>query len=293
MTDSPADVFAAVRPLLFSIAYRMTGSVMDAEDIVQDAYLRWQEADHAAIQSPKAFLATVVTRLCINQLTSARARREAYVGPWLPEPLVTADTPDAAGSVELAESLSMAFLVLLERLTPNERAVFLLHEVFDFEYAEIARIIDKSEANCRQLLTRAKKHVGSARSRFHASPEQAERLLERFNDAVGAGDLNGLVTVLAEDITLWPDGGGKAAGAALNPIHGADSVARFMLGFARRFVPKERVVRQTEINGQPGFISYVSGNPVAAIVFDIRDDRIHTIYAIGNPDKLRGITPPM
>lgn len=293
MTDSPVDVFAAVRPLLFSIAYRMTGSVMDAEDVVQDTYLRWQEADHAAIQSPQAFLATIVTRLCINQLTSARARRETYVGPWLPEPLVTANVPDASGSVELAESLSMAFLVLLERLTPNERAVFLLHEVFDFEYAEIARIIDKSEANCRQLLRRARKHVGSARSRFNASPEQAERLLERFNDAVGAGDLNGLVATLAEDITLWPDGGGKAVGAALNPIHGADSVARFVLGFARRFAPKERVVRQTEINGQPGFISYLSGAPVAAIVFDIRDDRIHTIYAIGNPDKLRGVTPPM
>ncbi len=292
MTDNAIEVFASVRPLLFSIAYRMLGSVMDAEDVVQDAYLRWQEADHAAIQSPQAYLATIVTRLCINQLTSARARRETYVGPWLPEPLVTGgpDVPDPSGPVELAESLSMAFLVLLERLSPTERAVFLLHEVFDFEYAEIARIVEKSEANCRQVLSRAKKHVGSPEARFTASPEQAERLMERFIAAGNAGNMDGLLAVLAEDITLWPDGGGKAPGAVLKPVHGAQSVAKLALNFARRFVPQERVVRFAEINGQPGIISYVSGSPIAALIFDIRGDRIHTIYAIGNPDKLRGLS---
>ncbi|HKE90605.1 MAG TPA: RNA polymerase sigma-70 factor [Gemmatimonadales bacterium] len=292
MTDRSAEVFTAVRPLLFSIAYRMLGSVMDAEDVVQDAYLRWQEADHAAIQSPQAYLATIVTRLCINQLTSARARRETYVGPWLPEPLVTGgpDVSDPAGPVELAESLSMAFLVLLERLSPTERAVFLLHEVFDFEYPEIARIVEKSEANCRQLLTRAKKHVGSPEARYTASPERAERLMERFSAAASAGDMDGLLALLADDITLWPDGGGKAAGAVLKPIHGAQSVARLVLNFARRFAAQERVVRFAEINGQPGFISYVSGSLVAALIFDIRGDRIHTIYAIGNPDKLKALT---
>lgn len=287
MAERSSHVFGELRPLLFSIAYRMLGSVMDAEDVVQDAYLRWQDASDGDVRSPRAYLATVVTRLCINHLRSARVQRETYVGPWLPEPLVTDPTTDPSGSVELAESLSMAFLVLLERLSPTERAVFLLHEVFDFEYAEIARIVDKSEGTCRQLLSRAKKHVGSDRTRFDASPKQAERLMERFTKAAGAGDFEGLVAVLAEDITLWPDGGGKAPGAALNPIHGADSVARFIVGFTRRFVPQDRVVKAAEINGQPGFISYLSGRPVAALVFDIRHDRIHTIYAIGNPDKLR------
>ncbi len=287
VTDYDSKVFGQLRPLLFSIAYRMLGSVMDAEDMVQEAYLRWQEASDVDVRSPQAYLATVVTRLCINHLRSARVQRESYVGPWLPEPLVTAHIPDASGTVDLAESLSMAFLVLLERLSPTERAVFLLHEVFDFEYAEIARIVEKSEANCRQLMARAKKHVHAGDARFHASPEKAEQLVERFTQAAGAGDLDGLLAMLAEDITLVPDGGGKARGAALNPIHGRDAVARFVVGFTRRFTPVDRVTRPAEINGQRGFISYESGTPVAALVFDIRDDRIHTIYAIGNPDKLQ------
>lgn len=167
--------------------------------------------------------------------------------------------------------------------------MFLLYEVFDFEYSEIARIVDKSEANCRQLLARAKKHVGSPRQRFHADRGQAERLVERFSQAAGRGDIDGLLAVLAEDITLWPDGGGKAPGAALHPIQGADAVARFVVGFTRRFVPQDRVLRPAEINGQPGFISYLSGTPTAALVFDIQGDRIRTIYAIRNPDKLRSL----
>jgi RNA polymerase sigma-70 factor (ECF subfamily) len=287
MTQRSSEVFDEVRPLLFSIAYRMLGSVMDAEDIVQDAYVRWQEASDADVRSPRAYLATIVTRLCLNQLRSARVQREVYVGPWLPEPLVTEQTPDPSGSVELAESLSMAFLVLLERLSATERAVFLLHEVFDFEYADIARIVDKSEANCRQLLTRAKKHIGAQRARFEAGPEQAQRLTERFTQAARAGDMDGLLAVLAEDITLWADGGGKVPGAALKPVRGATSVARFVIGIMRRVVPPETTVRPAEINGQPGFIAYLTGRPQAALIFDIRDERIHTIYAIGNPDKLR------
>jgi RNA polymerase sigma-70 factor (ECF subfamily) len=286
---SPPPVVAELRPLLFAIAYRMVGSAMDAEDLVQEAYLRWQEDPDTEVRAPRAYLATIVTRLAINHLRSARVQRESYVGPWLPEPLMTEHVPDASGHVELSESLSMAFLVLLERLSPVERAVFLLHEVFDFEYAEIARIVDKSEANCRQVCARARKHVGAPGGRFQASPEQAERLVERFTRATGAGDLDGLLAVLAEDITLWADGGGKAAGAALKPIQGAAPVARFILSFMRRFVPQARVVRAAEINGQPGFISYVSGMPVAALAFDIRGDRIRTIYAIGNPDKLRAL----
>lgn len=289
MLEHSSEVFAAVRPMLFSIAYRMLGSVMDAEDLVQEAYLRWQGASDADVRSPRAYLTTIVTRLCINQLRSARVQREAYVGPWLPEPLVTQHVPDPSGSVELAESLSLAFLVLLERLSPIERAVFLLYEVFDFEYAEIARIVEKSEANCRQIFARAKKRLGTSRARFRTSPEQAGRLLERFTRATGAGDMDGLLAVLAEDITLWPDGGGKAPGAALQPIYGADPVARFVLSFAARYVQPGRVLEQAEINGQPGFISYVNGQPVAALVFDVQGERITTIYAIGNPDKLRNL----
>jgi RNA polymerase sigma-70 factor (ECF subfamily) len=287
--ESRAAVFASARPFLFSIAYRMLGSVMDAEDLVQDAYLRWQEAPEVEVRSPRAYLATIVTRLAINQLRSARIKRETYVGPWLPEPLVTEDTPDPSTALELAESLSMAFLVLLERLSPIERAVFLLHEVFDFEYAEIAGIVDKTEANCRQLLARARKRVGAARRRFEADPVQARRLVQRFTEAAVAGDMDALLTVLAEDITLWADGGGKVPGAALKPVRGAASVARFALGVVRRFVPAESILQPAEINGQPGFIAYVSGRALAALIFDIRDGRIHTIYAVGNPDKLQAL----
>jgi RNA polymerase sigma-70 factor, ECF subfamily len=285
--ETRADVFASARPMLFSIAYRMLGSVMDAEDLVQDAYLRWQEAPETDVRSPRAYLATIVTRLAINQLQSARAKRETYMGTWLPEPLLTEETADPSAALELMESLSMAFLVLLERLSPVERAVFLLHDVFDFEYTEIARIVDKTEVNCRQLLARARKRVGAPRARFETDPDQARRLVQRFTDATFAGDMDGLLAVLAEDITLWADGGGKVPGAALQPVRGASSVARFALGIMGRVVPADSVVRPAEINGQPGFIAYVSGRPLAALIFDVRGGRIHTIHAIGNPDKLR------
>ncbi len=284
--ETRAEVFASARPLLFSIAYRMLGSVMDAEDLVQDAYLRWEGAPETDVRSPRAYLTTIVTRLAINHLRAARTKRETYVGPWLPEPLVTEDRPD---TVELAESLSMAFLVLLERLSPIERAVFLLHEVFDFDYAEIARMVDKSVANCRQLVTRAKKRIGSSPARFEAEPAQARRLTQRFTEASVDGDLDGLLTLLAEDITLWADGGGKAKGAALNPVRGAASVARFVLGVMSRVVPAGTIVRPADINGQAGFIAYLSGRPMAALILDIQNGRIHTIYAIANPDKLQAL----
>ena len=288
--ETRATTFDSVRPLLFSIAYRMLGSVMDAEDVVQDAYLRWQEAPDADVRSPRAYLATIGTRLALNQLRSARVRRETYVGLWLPEPLVTDHASDPSGSVELAESLSMAFLVLLERLSPIERAVFLLRDVFDFEYAQIARIVEKTEPNCRQLFTRAKQHLGAPRARFEAPAGQAQLLVERFTRAAGAGDMDGLLAVLAEDITLWADGGGKVPGAALRPVHGADAVARFIMGIMRRFVPAGTTVRPAEINGQQGFIAYVSGRAQAAMVCDIRGERIHTLYAVGNPDKLQNLS---
>jgi RNA polymerase sigma-70 factor (ECF subfamily) len=288
-TDERAAVFTESRPLLFSIAYRMLGSVADAEDIVQDSYLRWQQTPETDVREPRAYLTTIVTRLAINQLRSARVQRETYVGPWLPEPLVTEHVNDSSASLELAESLSMAFMVMLERLSPIERAVLLLHDVFDFDYAEIARIVDKSEVNCRQLLARAKKHVGAAEVRFDADRAQAEQLMQRFTQAAGAGDMEGMIAVLAEDITLWADGGGKVRGAALRPIHGAAPVARFIASVLERFVPVERTSRPAQINGEPGFIVYVSGRPLAAMIFHVREGRIQTIYAIGNPDKLQSV----
>ena len=275
--------------MLFSIAYRMLGSVMDAEDLVQETYLRWEEARETDVRSPRAFLTTIVTRLALNHLRSARTKRETYVGPWLPEPLVTKDPPD---TVELAESLSMAFLVLLERLAPVERAAFLLHEVFDFEYAEIARVLDKTEANCRQLVARARKRVGSPQARFQADPGQARRLVEKFTQAAFAGDMEGLVALLAEDITLWGDGGGKVPGAALKPVRGAASVARFALGvmsaLSRRTPSSDRArstgARLRRLRQRP-----------PTLRADLRHPRRpdSTIYADGNPDKLRSLpTPP-
>ena len=289
--DARADDFASSRPLLFAIAYRMLGSVMDAEDLVQDAYLRWQAAPEAEVRSPRAFLATIVTRLAINRLRSARQRREAYIGPWLPEPLMADTAPDPSGPVELAESLSMAFLLLLERLSPVERAVFLLREVFDFEFGEIAPIVDKTEANCRQLLARARKHLGAPRPRFPAHSARAAEMVRRFTDAARQGDMEGFLALLAEDITLWADTDVRVPGAARKPVHGATAVAKVLARGAARFAPAEAVIRQAEINGQPGLVAYLAGRPMGALILDIRGNRIHTIYAIGNPDKLRGLPP--
>lgn len=291
-TETRAEIFDSTRPLLFSIAYRMTGSVTDAEDLVQDAFVKWLESPDTEVRVPRAFLATIVTRLAINHLQSARGRRETYVGQWLPEPLVTEHAPDPSEPVELADSLSIAFLLMLERLSPVERAVLLLHDVFDFDYSEIATILEKSEANCRQLLTRAKKHLGESRARFDVDPAQADRLLAGFTQAVRAGDVAGLLGMLAEDITLWADGGGKVPGAALQPVHGAESVANFVVQRARGGASRGGTVRLTRINGQPGFVVYVAGAPLAAMALGIRDGRIHDIYAIANPDKLHAISQP-
>lgn len=291
--ESRSEVFASTRPLLFAIAYRMLGSVTDAEDIVQDAYLRWLEVPEADVHAPRAYLTTIVTRLAINHLQSARYRRETYVGPWLPEPLMTEHAPDASEPVELAESLSMAFLLMLERLSPTERAVLLLHDVFDFDYSEIARIIDKSEANCRQLLTRAKKHIGEPRVRFDVDPTESDRLLNRFMEATRHGDVDALVSVLADDITFWGDGGGKVPAASERPIHGPASVARFMVERAKTGASPDSIVRAARINGQPGFVIHRNGQPTLALIIDVRDERIHNIYAIANPDKLHAHALPV
>jgi RNA polymerase sigma-70 factor (ECF subfamily) len=269
----------------------MLGSVADAEDLVQEAFLRWQQTDPTEVRSPRAYLSAVITRLCINHLKSARTRREEYVGPWLPEPLLTGRALNPGGDGRLAESLSMAFLVLLESLSPAERCVFLLHEVFDYEYAEIAHILGKSEANCRQLLRRAREQVEARRPRFDPSPEQRERLAEQFLKTSVEGDLPGLLALLAEDVALWADGGGKTA-AALRPIRGADRVVRFIAGALRKFVPADRVSRRTEINGQAGIISYVGRRPISAVILDAVGGRIQTIYIVSNPEKLASLPSP-
>jgi RNA polymerase sigma-70 factor (ECF subfamily) len=283
----PSEVFDRHRPLLFSIAYRMLGSVMDAEDVVQEAYLRWQQASATEVRSPKAYLSSVVTRLCIDQLRSARAQREKYVGPWLPEPLPTEPAPDA---VVIDETLSMAFLVLLESLNPTERAVFLLREVFDYDYDEISHLVGKSEANCRQIARRARQSVAARRPRFERSPEQEEQLIARFVEACASGDMEGLLGLLSEDVTLWSDGGGKTR-AALNPIYGADKVARFLSGILRK-APSGFIVRQTQINGRPGLIGYFGdGSPQGVVTFDIAGGSIRAIRLVVNPEKLRAVAP--
>lgn len=280
----PSEVFDRHRQLLFSIAYRMLGSVMDAEDIVQEAFVRWQRASGTEVRSPRAYLSSVVTRLCIDQLRSARVQREQYVGPWLPEPLPTEPPPDAVD-----ESLSMAFLVLLESLTPTERAVFLLREVFDYDYGEISRLVGKSEANCRQIARRARQSVAARRPRFERSAEQEEHLVERFLEACASGDMEGLVSLLSDDITLWSDGGGMVR-AALNPIYGSDRVGRFLLGILRE-VPPDFVTRQGQINGEPGIVGYAGGHPMGVLTLDILDGRIRAIRIVVNPEKLRAVPP--
>jgi RNA polymerase sigma-70 factor (ECF subfamily) len=277
--------FDQYRSLLFSVAYRMLGSVADAEDMLQETFIRWQQASDDDIRSPRAFLVTIISRLCINHLQSARVQREEYVGQWLPEPIVTDPGSDPLGIIRIDESLSIAFLVLLERLTPVERAVFLLREVFEYEYSEIASILCQSETNCRQILRRARQHVSKMRPRFKASARKQSDLLDHFLKAAESGDLDGLVALLSRDVVLHSDGGGKAI-AVPNLVHGADKVARGVVGALRKLVPKEVVRRMTQINGAPGVVSYLNGKPFSVFTLDTIDGRIRAIYLVTNPEKL-------
>jgi RNA polymerase sigma-70 factor (TIGR02957 family) len=288
MTD-----YSEFRPLMFSIAYRMTGSVSDAEDIVQEAFLRLTRVlrDGATIDSPKAYLATATTRLAISNLRSARVRREAYVGAWLPEPLVTDTDPGPAERAEMSDSLSMAFLVLLESLTPTERAVFLLHEVFGYDYKEIADITGKSEPNCRQILARARHHVDEGKPRFEASREQRDEVARRFFDAAGGGDLGGLLELLAPDVVMIGDGGGKGR-ALREPLHGPERVARFMHGLFRRAHKDGSYGVPALVNGQPGAVAYdAEGRVITVFALDIADGLVQTIRSVVNPDKLQHLGP--
>ena len=285
------DIFQAYKPVLFSIAYNMLGSVMDAEDCVQEAFLRWYQAsdngETEAVRSPKSYLSTIVTRLSIDHLRSARVRREQYVGVWLPEPLVTADESSVTGMVELSEALSLPFLHLLEQLSPLERAVFLLRQVFDYDYREIAEMVQTSEDNCRQIVHRARQHLGARHSLYHASRKQREAILHQFLRACMDGDMDGLLGLLANDIVVYADSGGKAP-AARNPVSGADRVARYLLGLVRKALEGSRF-HVALVNGQPGIIHYVNGVPSAVLTLDMLDGQIQEIDVITNPDKLQGI----
>src|SRR5438876_5567709 len=258
---SRVEAFETYRTYLFAIAYRMLGSAMDAEDMVQETYLRYQTAKPETIHSLKAYLTTILTRLCMDQLQLARRKRELYVGPWLPEPISTAETAetgDPEKRVEMEESISLAFLVLLEQLQPFERAVFLLREVFAYEFAEIATMLDKSEAACRRSFSRAKLHLREHRPRFPASPETHRQMLTGFLQAAQDGEMIPLLDLLAENVTLWADAGGKIKQAALRPIVGRDAVARFSLGTVR-FLPEDYRVEEDVVNGQAAVIVRTGG----------------------------------
>ncbi len=266
----------------------MTGSVMEAEDAVQEAYLRWQQASEDEVRSPSSYLSTVVTRLCIDRLRSARVRREQYVGPWLPEPVLGEQAKEIESKADLEDTLSMSFLVLLESLTPVERAVFLLREVFGYEYAEIASLVGKSEANCRQISRRARQSVAARRPRFESSPKQEERLMEGFLQASLEGDMEALLALLSEDVTLYSDGGGKTR-AALRPIYGADKVARFLTGILSN-IPPDFAVRQTRINGRPGLVGYFGdGSPQSVVSIEVAEGSIMAIRLVVNPEKLGSV----
>ena len=276
-----AQAFDEYRGLLFSIAYRMLSSATDAEDIVQEAFVRWLQAGEEGVQSAKAYLSTIVVRLCINQAESARARREVYIGPWLPEPILT--SPEVVETAIQGETLSFAFLVLLEQLGPLERAVFLLREVFEYDYPEIAEIVGKSETNCRQILRRARQHLEQHRPRFAASRERQEQITEQFLRASTSGEMQGLLNLLTDDIVFVGDGGGKA-NVPLKPIHGPARVARGATGGLRFFAGIQ--THLAEVNGQPAIIGYLHGQPCGVLICEIAGERIRQIYAVANPEKL-------
>lgn len=276
-------VFDELRPRLFGIAYRMLGSVADAEDIVQEAFLRWQSTNPEDIRVPKAFLTTVVTRLCMDHLKSAKVQRETYIGPWLPEPLIA--SPGAQTPLELSDSLSMAFLVLLESLSPVERAVFLLHEVFDYDFEEIAAIVQKSPVNCRQIASRSRQHITNRRPRFEVTGAEHEVFASDFLSAVAAGDLEQLMSMMTADVVATSDGGGKAL-AARRPIAGANNVGRFLIGIFKK-APPGLTYRWARVNGQIGLVVFLAGRARNVITFEIAEGKLRNLYLVLAPDKLQ------
>lgn len=281
------DPFTALRPRLFAIAYRMLGTRADAEDVLQDAWLRWHRTDTAELQSAEAWLVTVVTRLSIDRLRAAKAEREAYVGWWLPEPLVELDERTPESAAELAGELSVAFLWVLERLSPEERAAFLMRQVFDHDYAEIAALLGKSEAACRQMVHRASERVQQQRPRFEVSKDAHRRLLEKFVQAARGGEREAMKALLAEDVQIVGDGGGKVP-SFMEILRGADRIANLYWAVGKRH-PHQVVYRIAQVNGEPGLLRYVEGQLESAQAFVTDGERIVAIYAVRNPDKLAGI----
>ncbi|MFD5254481.1 RNA polymerase sigma-70 factor [Streptomyces bobili] len=289
--DTLTDVFEEHRSFLLGVAYRMLGRVADAEDVVQDAWLRWAAADRGDVREPRAYLVRVVTRLALDRLARIKARNEAYVGPWLPEPYVTdfGDTvQDTAERAVLADSVSLAVLVVLEALSPLERAVFVLREAFGYPHADIAAVLDRSESAVRQLAGRARRHVDERRPRYDVDPVQRRELTERFLAAATEGDLEGLLDLLAPDVRLVGDSGGKSK-APLRVLESADHVGRFLVGVSRKGV-SEMSVRVLELNGGPAVLILSGGKPDSVLQLDVADGRVQTVYAVRNPDKLRALT---
>ena len=286
--DTGTDQFLMARPRLFAVAYRMLGSVADAEDILQDAYLRWQAVSGDGVRDPTAYLVRVVTRLCLDQLKSARVKRETYTGAWLPEPLLTEDPVEA-----LDHDVSVALLLALERLTPLERAAFLLHDVFGNSHDDVARALDRSAASCRQLVSRARRHVQAERPRAKMPPEESRALTEAFFRASKTGDMAALTQLLAENVEMVSDGGGKAT-AALNPIYGRDKVMRLAAGLSRKSGARLPARwRFAMLNGLPAILSLEPEGLVQATALEIRDGRIARVYVIRNPEKTAHLAPAL
>jgi len=286
-----ADVFAAERPRLVGLAYRMLGTFADAEDVVQDAWLRWQSADRDAIERPAAWLTTVTTRLALDRLRATKRRREEYVGPWLPEPIVGGPAPEA--TAELADSLTLGFLTLIDRLSPVDRAVFLLADVFGFPYAEVAETVDKSEAACRQIASRARRRLQGAASDARRPDDARERaVVGRLVAAVMTGDVAGVLAAVAPDVVLVSDGGPNRH-AARRPVVGADRVTRFMVNLTKRFMNASGDVVPATVNGDPGLLLRTGGEVEFVVAFEVHDDRVAAIWAINNPDKLEHVGEPL
>ncbi|MGX1158286.1 RNA polymerase sigma-70 factor [Streptomyces albogriseolus] len=288
--DTATELFEEHRPVLMGVAYRMLGRVADAEDVVQDAWLRWSGGDRTAVREPRGFLVRITTRLAVDRLRQIKARGETYVGPWLPEPYATdfGDTvTDTAERAVLADSVSLAVLVVLETLSPLERAVFVLREAFGYPYADIAAMLDRSEAAVRQLAARARRHVDERRPRYDVDPARRRDLTERFLDAAAGGDLAGLMELLAPDVRLVGDSGGKAR-APLRVLDGADHVGRFFVGVAVKGLP-DASVRVVELNGGPALLVLSGGKPDTVVQIDADGDRIRTVYVVRNPDKLAAL----